>query len=135
MWYRWYSEKFLKGVWDKEECVSEWNKYRDCLSVSIFLFFFYILEKIFFFFWLKMFVWNKYIFFLRIKECPDVWNLILILTCTWKCICNVKKTQSLQDYTDLPFCLVCLMKFLVEGFFGQNFIVNESLFVTWCLVF
>ncbi|KAL8109822.1 uncharacterized protein At4g33100 [Apium graveolens] len=29
---RWYSEKFLKGVWDKEECVSEWNKYRDCLS-------------------------------------------------------------------------------------------------------
>lgn len=29
---RWYSEKFLKGQWDKEECVSEWQKYRDCLS-------------------------------------------------------------------------------------------------------
>ncbi|RAL37961.1 hypothetical protein DM860_000655 [Cuscuta australis] len=30
--YRWYSEKFLKGQWDKEECVSEWQKYIDCLS-------------------------------------------------------------------------------------------------------
>ncbi|XP_044471826.1 uncharacterized protein At4g33100 [Mangifera indica] len=29
---RWYSEKFLKGMWDKEECVSEWQKYRACLS-------------------------------------------------------------------------------------------------------
>ncbi|KAI3715645.1 hypothetical protein L6452_22631 [Arctium lappa] len=29
---RWYSEKFLKGHWDKEECVSEWEKYKDCLS-------------------------------------------------------------------------------------------------------
>ncbi|KAL3500813.1 hypothetical protein ACH5RR_039906 [Cinchona calisaya] len=29
---RWYSEKFLKGQWDKEECVSEWQKYRECLS-------------------------------------------------------------------------------------------------------
>ncbi|XP_059662027.1 uncharacterized protein At4g33100 isoform X1 [Cornus florida] len=29
---RWYSEKFLKGHWDKEECISEWQKYRDCLS-------------------------------------------------------------------------------------------------------
>ncbi|XP_011081641.1 uncharacterized protein At4g33100 [Sesamum indicum] len=29
---RWYSEKFLKGQWDKEECVSEWEKYRECLS-------------------------------------------------------------------------------------------------------
>ncbi|XP_010273973.1 PREDICTED: uncharacterized protein At4g33100 [Nelumbo nucifera] len=29
---RWYSEKFLKGQWDKEECVSEWQKYRACLS-------------------------------------------------------------------------------------------------------
>nr|GEZ93988.1 hypothetical protein [Tanacetum cinerariifolium] len=29
---RWYSDKFLKGVWDKEECVAEWEKYRDCLS-------------------------------------------------------------------------------------------------------
>ncbi|KAF9612571.1 hypothetical protein IFM89_002167 [Coptis chinensis] len=29
---RWYSEKFVKGQWDKEECVSEWNKYRACLS-------------------------------------------------------------------------------------------------------
>ncbi|XP_020522155.1 uncharacterized protein At4g33100 isoform X5 [Amborella trichopoda] len=22
---RWYSEKYLKGQWDKEECVSEWG--------------------------------------------------------------------------------------------------------------
>ncbi|XP_009590944.1 uncharacterized protein At4g33100-like isoform X2 [Nicotiana tabacum] len=29
---RWYSDKFLKGEWDKEECVLEWQKYRDCLS-------------------------------------------------------------------------------------------------------
>ncbi|KAB2072531.1 hypothetical protein ERO13_A07G021200v2 [Gossypium hirsutum] len=29
---QWYSEKFVKGHWDKEECVSEWQKYRDCLS-------------------------------------------------------------------------------------------------------
>ncbi|XP_024459339.1 uncharacterized protein At4g33100 isoform X2 [Populus trichocarpa] len=30
---RWYSEKFVKGQWGKEECVSEWQKYRACLSV------------------------------------------------------------------------------------------------------
>ncbi|XWS70216.1 hypothetical protein CRYUN_Cryun03dG0029500 [Craigia yunnanensis] len=37
---RWYSEKFVKGQWDKEECLSEWQKYRACLSVySILLFF------------------------------------------------------------------------------------------------
>ncbi|KAJ4844330.1 hypothetical protein Tsubulata_050486 [Turnera subulata] len=29
---RWYSEKFVKGQWDKEECVIEWQKYRACLS-------------------------------------------------------------------------------------------------------
>ncbi|KAI4316495.1 hypothetical protein L6164_024475 [Bauhinia variegata] len=29
---RWYAEKFLKGQWDKEDCVSEWQKYRACLS-------------------------------------------------------------------------------------------------------
>ncbi|XP_029119079.1 uncharacterized protein At4g33100 isoform X1 [Elaeis guineensis] len=29
---RWYSEKFSKGQWDKEECVSEWEKYRACLA-------------------------------------------------------------------------------------------------------
>ncbi|CAK9170587.1 unnamed protein product [Ilex paraguariensis] len=29
---RWYLEKFVKGHWDKEECVSEWQKYRECLS-------------------------------------------------------------------------------------------------------
>ncbi|OAY26891.1 uncharacterized protein At4g33100 [Manihot esculenta] len=29
---RWYSEKFVKGQWEKEECVSEWQKYRACLS-------------------------------------------------------------------------------------------------------
>lgn len=29
---RWYSEKFSKGQWDKEECVSEWDKYRACLA-------------------------------------------------------------------------------------------------------
>lgn len=29
---RWYSEKFVKGKWDKEECVSEWEKYKACLS-------------------------------------------------------------------------------------------------------
>lgn len=30
---RWYAEKFMKGQWDKEECLSEWEKYRACLSV------------------------------------------------------------------------------------------------------
>ncbi|BBG95069.1 F-box family protein with DUF295 [Prunus dulcis] len=29
---KWYSEKFVKGQWDKEECVSEWQKYKACLS-------------------------------------------------------------------------------------------------------
>ncbi|XP_008813800.2 uncharacterized protein At4g33100 isoform X2 [Phoenix dactylifera] len=29
---RWYSEKFSKGHWDKDECVSEWDKYRACLA-------------------------------------------------------------------------------------------------------
>ncbi|KAL1552324.1 hypothetical protein AAHA92_13135 [Salvia divinorum] len=29
---RWYSEKFLKGQWEKEGCISEWEKYRQCLS-------------------------------------------------------------------------------------------------------
>ncbi|MCL7049760.1 hypothetical protein MKW94_024603 [Papaver nudicaule] len=32
----WYSEKFLKGEWDKEECVTEWEKYRACLSLPRF---------------------------------------------------------------------------------------------------
>lgn len=30
---RWYAEKFMKGHWDKEECLDEWQKYRACLSV------------------------------------------------------------------------------------------------------
>ncbi|GAB2285946.1 hypothetical protein Dimus_020375 [Dionaea muscipula] len=30
---RWYTEKFLKGQWDQEQCcVVEWQKYRECLS-------------------------------------------------------------------------------------------------------
>ncbi|GAV88434.1 UPF0203 domain-containing protein [Cephalotus follicularis] len=29
---RWYSEEFVKGHWDKKGCVSEWQKYRACLS-------------------------------------------------------------------------------------------------------
>ncbi|KAJ7958391.1 Mitochondrial distribution/morphology family 35/apoptosis [Quillaja saponaria] len=29
---RWYSEKFVKGQWTKEDCVSEWQKYRAYLS-------------------------------------------------------------------------------------------------------
>ncbi|CAN6721879.1 unnamed protein product [Malus baccata var. baccata] len=29
---RWYSEKFVKGQWDKEDCVSEWQKYKACLA-------------------------------------------------------------------------------------------------------
>ncbi|CAN6987901.1 hypothetical protein Bca4012_007753 [Brassica carinata] len=32
---KWYSEKFVKGQWDKEECVAEWNKYRECLSENL----------------------------------------------------------------------------------------------------
>ncbi|XP_060208551.1 uncharacterized protein At4g33100 isoform X2 [Lycium barbarum] len=32
---RWYSDKFLKGEWNKEECVIEWKKYRDCLSGDV----------------------------------------------------------------------------------------------------
>eukprot|EP00268_Persea_americana_P016135 TRINITY_DN1764_c0_g1_i7.p1 TRINITY_DN1764_c0_g1~~TRINITY_DN1764_c0_g1_i7.p1 ORF type:complete len:101 (-),score=22.05 TRINITY_DN1764_c0_g1_i7:302-604(-) len=31
--FRWYSEKFSKGQWDKEECISEWEKYRACLMI------------------------------------------------------------------------------------------------------
>ena len=34
--YRWYSEKFVKGEWKEEECVSEWQKYRACLAVRFF---------------------------------------------------------------------------------------------------
>lgn len=30
---RWYSEKFTRGQWEKEDCVSEWEKYRACLVV------------------------------------------------------------------------------------------------------
>ncbi|KAG2665983.1 hypothetical protein I3760_15G033800 [Carya illinoinensis] len=26
------TEKFVKGHWEKEECISEWQKYRACLS-------------------------------------------------------------------------------------------------------
>ena len=37
--FRWYSEKFVKGQWQKEECVAEWENYRTCLSVC---FFFYL---------------------------------------------------------------------------------------------
>ncbi|XP_057432222.1 uncharacterized protein At4g33100 [Lotus japonicus] len=29
---RWYAEKFMKGHCDKLDCVSEWQKYRACLS-------------------------------------------------------------------------------------------------------
>ncbi|KAL2608426.1 hypothetical protein R1flu_026999 [Riccia fluitans] len=29
---RWYTDKFLKGQWDKEECQAEWEAYRACLS-------------------------------------------------------------------------------------------------------
>lgn len=32
---RWYAEKFVKGQWDKEECLSEWEKYRACLSANL----------------------------------------------------------------------------------------------------
>ncbi|KAK1265242.1 hypothetical protein QJS04_geneDACA017860 [Acorus gramineus] len=32
---RWYSEKFSKGQWDKEGCVSEWEKYRACLFQNL----------------------------------------------------------------------------------------------------
>ncbi|XP_054798622.1 uncharacterized protein At4g33100 isoform X2 [Prosopis cineraria] len=32
---RWYAEKFMKGQWDKEECLSEWEKYRACLSQNL----------------------------------------------------------------------------------------------------
>ncbi|CAM6091670.1 unnamed protein product [Calypogeia fissa] len=29
---RWYTDKFLKGQWEKEECIVEWEAYRACLS-------------------------------------------------------------------------------------------------------
>ncbi|KAG0457760.1 hypothetical protein HPP92_022633 [Vanilla planifolia] len=32
---RWFSEKFSKGYCDKEECVVEWEKYRDCLVQNL----------------------------------------------------------------------------------------------------
>ncbi|KAH9570423.1 hypothetical protein CY35_02G039500 [Sphagnum magellanicum] len=28
---RWYSEKFVKGQWEKEECMVEWETYRACV--------------------------------------------------------------------------------------------------------
>ncbi|KAH9626172.1 hypothetical protein KSS87_017696 [Heliosperma pusillum] len=28
----WYAEKFVKGQWQNQECVAEWDKYRTCLS-------------------------------------------------------------------------------------------------------
>jgi hypothetical protein len=31
--WRWYAEKFLKGQWEKEECVTEWEAYRACVLV------------------------------------------------------------------------------------------------------
>lgn len=34
--FRWYAEKYVKGQWQNEECVVEWEKYRKCLSVSFF---------------------------------------------------------------------------------------------------
>lgn len=30
---RWYSQKFVKGQWDKEDCVAELNNYIDRLSI------------------------------------------------------------------------------------------------------
>ncbi|KAF2541607.1 hypothetical protein F2Q68_00028966 [Brassica cretica] len=32
---KWYSEKFVKGQCDKEECVAEWDRYRHCLSENL----------------------------------------------------------------------------------------------------
>ncbi|XP_068651474.1 uncharacterized protein At4g33100 [Aristolochia californica] len=29
---RWYAEKFLKNQWNKDDCVSEWQKYKACLT-------------------------------------------------------------------------------------------------------
>ncbi|KAF3341977.1 hypothetical protein FCM35_KLT00615 [Carex littledalei] len=29
---RWYSDKFSKGEWHKEECTAQWNNYRSCLQ-------------------------------------------------------------------------------------------------------
>ncbi|XP_057820080.1 uncharacterized protein At4g33100 isoform X2 [Cryptomeria japonica] len=31
----WYSEKFMKGQWDKEECVAEWEAYRACIMKNV----------------------------------------------------------------------------------------------------
>ncbi|KAH7434633.1 hypothetical protein KP509_06G027000 [Ceratopteris richardii] len=28
---KWYAEKFLKGQWDKDECLQEWEAYRACI--------------------------------------------------------------------------------------------------------
>ncbi|KAK8697102.1 hypothetical protein V6N13_113261 [Hibiscus sabdariffa] len=32
---KWYSEKFVKGQWDKEECASEWQKNIWITSISV----------------------------------------------------------------------------------------------------
>lgn len=29
---RWYSEKFVKGQWEQEDCMAEWEAYRACTS-------------------------------------------------------------------------------------------------------
>ncbi|KAI5060398.1 hypothetical protein GOP47_0024818 [Adiantum capillus-veneris] len=28
---KWYAEKFLKGQWEKDECLQEWEAYRACV--------------------------------------------------------------------------------------------------------
>eukprot|EP00249_Psilotum_nudum_P008506 c21326_g1_i1 orf=320-568(+) len=28
---RWYTEKFLKGKWEEEDCVLEWEAYHTCI--------------------------------------------------------------------------------------------------------
>ncbi|RID79367.1 hypothetical protein BRARA_A02109 [Brassica rapa] len=30
----WYLEKFVKGQWDKDDCVPEWKNYIDCPSIT-----------------------------------------------------------------------------------------------------
>lgn len=37
-WCRWYSEKFVKGQWEQEDCMAEWEAYRACTSVWVTLY-------------------------------------------------------------------------------------------------
>ncbi|KAH1131786.1 hypothetical protein J1N35_003164 [Gossypium stocksii] len=89
---QWYSEKFVKGQWDKEECVSEWQKYRDCLSVTSHLnlipFLIFPMELLCFLIDWVFFVWKRNIWTTSILV--GSWKLKLLVVPFFK---RGRKTQ------------------------------------------